>query len=179
MNLAIHKGIKVLLFIVITFTLSSCIKEKVFSEIPFLRYEAFEQLLDVNGKDSIGILKIYFTDGDGDIGLRPSDTLPPHNPGSLFYYNFIINYYEKQNGEFVKVVIAPPIPDADTITNNSRIPFITPAGQNKALEGRLEMSLFTNNPLSTYDTIMYDAYIIDRALNISNVVKTPEIILNK
>jgi hypothetical protein len=179
MNLAIHKGIKVLLFIVITFTLSSCIKEKVFSEIPFLRYEAFEQLLDVNGKDSIGILKIYFTDGDGDIGLRPSDTLPPHNPGSLFYYNFIINYYEKQNGEFVKVVIAPPIPGADTISNNSRIPFITPEGQNKALEGMLEMSLFTNNPLSVYDTIMYDAYIIDRALNISNVIKTPEIILNK
>lgn len=171
--------LKIVFIIALAAVLFSCNKEKNFSEVPFLRYEGFEQIKNAQGKDSIGILKLYFTDGDGDLGLRPSDTLPPYNAGSLFYYNFIINYYEKRNGLFEKVVIAPPIPGADTISNNSRIPFLTPQGQNKALEGSLIMELFTNNPLSTYDTVMYDAYIIDRALNKSNVVKSPELIILK
>lgn len=160
--------------------LSACGRDtQKFSTIPFIRFEGFEQILNQQGKDSIGILKLYFTDGDGDLGLSPSDTFPPFNPGSLFYYNFIIDYFEKQNGTFVKVVVAPPVPGADTITNNSRIPRLEPLGRNRALEGMLMMELFTNNPFSTFDTIKYKAYIIDRALNKSNVIETPELIIRK
>jgi hypothetical protein len=173
--------LKVLLFSVVLWVLlASCGKEtQKFSDIPFIRYEGFEQLINLQGKDSIGIMRLYFTDGDGDLGLGPSDTLPPYNPGSLFYYNFIIDYFEKQNGDFVKVVIAPPIPGADTITNNSRIPRLVPQGRNRSLEGTLLMELFTNNPLSAFDTIKYRAYIIDRALNKSNVIETPELVIRK
>jgi hypothetical protein len=39
--------------------------------------------------------------------------------------------------------------------------------------------LFTNNPFSTFDTIRYDVRICDRALNMSNLVQTAEIILEK
>lgn len=160
--------------------MGSCGKEnQKFPDVPFIRYEGFEQIRNLEGKDSIGVLKLYFTDGDGDLGLDPADTFPPFNRGSLFYYNFIIDYFEKQNGTYVKVVVAPPIPGADTITNNSRIPRLVAQGRNRSLEGMLMMELFTNNPLSTFDTIKYRAYIIDRALNKSNTIETPELIIRK
>lgn len=159
--------------------LSSCAEKTEFSEIPFIQFTAFEQLKTASGKDSIGILKLYFTDGDGDMGLNASDTLAPYNKGSLYYYNFFITYFEKQNGVWTKVVLPPPFPGADTLTNNSRIPNLTPTGQNKVLEGEISMQLFTNNPFSPYDTIRYDVRICDRELNMSNLVQTSEIILVK
>lgn len=158
---------------------SSCAEKTEFSEIPFIQFTTFEQLKTASGKDSIGILKLYFTDGDGDMGLNSSDTLSPYNKGSQYYYNFFITYFEKQNGVWTKVVLPPPFPGADTLTNNSRIPNLTPTGQNKSLEGEISMQLFTNNPFSPYDTIRYDVRICDRALNMSNLVQTPEIILDK
>jgi hypothetical protein len=159
--------------------LGACSDKTEFSEVPFIRYTAFEQLKTISGKDSIGMLKLYFTDGDGDMGLNASDTLSPYNKGSLYYYNFFITYFEKQNGVWTKVVLPPPFPGADTLTNNSRIPNLTPTGQNKSLEGEISMQLFTNNPFSPYDTIRYEVRICDRALNMSNLVQTPEIVLVK
>jgi hypothetical protein len=167
------------LFVACAVLLGSCTEKTEFSEIPFIQFTKFEQLKNAAGKDSIGILKLYFTDGDGDMGLSSADTLPPYNKGSLYYYNFFITYFEKQNGVWTKVVLPPPFPGADTLTNNSRIPNLTPTGQNKSLEGEISMQLFTNNPFSPYDTIRYDVRICDRALNMSNLVQTSEIILVK
>lgn len=157
----------------------SCRKDKQFSVEPVIAFQEFSQVLNAQGKDSIGILHLYFTDGDGDVGLSPSDTFPPFNKTSPFYYNFFINYFEKQAGEWVRIVLPPLVPGGDTLSNHSRIPNLTPAGQNKALEGDIYMSLFTNNPFSPYDTIRYDITIVDRSLNRSNQIQTPEIILHK
>ncbi|HOY50055.1 MAG TPA: hypothetical protein PK281_11715, partial [Flavobacteriales bacterium] len=63
--------------------------------------------------------------------------------------------------------------------NHSRIPYLTPDGQNKTLEGDLSMTLFTNNPFSVYDTIKYEVTVVDRALHRSNQIKTADIILSK
>ena len=158
---------------------SSCSDKAEFPATPFIQFTKFEQLKSVDGKDSVCILKLYFTDGDGDMGLGAADTLAPFNKGSLYYYNFFITYFEKQNGVWTKVVLPPPFPGADTLTNNSRIPNLTPTGQNKSLEGEISMQLFTNNPFSTFDTIRYDVRICDRELNMSNLVQTLEIILDK
>ena len=149
------------------------------SPVPTLTYIGIDQLKDIFGKDSSGVLRLQFTDGDGDMGLSPSDTFPPFNYGSKFYFNFFINYFEKQNGEWVKIVLPPIEPGGDTLTNNSRIPDLTPVGQNKVLQGDLIFELFTNNPFSPYDTIKYEVTIVDRALNRSNMVSTQEIVLVK
>jgi len=174
-----HANVVFPLLAAVALVLAACADKTEFSEVPFIRYNAFEQLKSSSGKDSLGILKLYFTDGDGDMGLNASDTLAPYNKGSLYYYNFFITYFEKQNGVWTKVVLPPPFPGADTLTNNSRIPNLTPTGQNKSLEGEISMQLFTNNPFSPYDTIRYDVRICDRALNMSNFVQTPEIVLAK
>jgi len=68
-----------------------------------------------------------------------------------------------------------------SMTNNSRIPVITPNGQNKSIKGDIEVILFINNPKPNvqYDTICFDVSIVDRALNMSNTIRTPEIIVKK
>ena len=168
-----------LILILLSLLVFSCKKDKQFPKEPFIEFKEFSQILDINGKDSIGNLHVYFTDGDGDFGLSPADTFAPFNRGSVFYYNFFINYYEKQNGNWVRIVYPAITPGGDTLANHSRIPNLTPEGQNKTLEGDIYMSLFTNNPFSTFDTIRYEVTISDRALNRSNQIQTPEIILNK
>ncbi len=120
--------------------------------------------------DKKGILEFSFTDGDGDIGLNSWDTVYPYD------FNLFITYFEKQNGEFKEV---PIIVNGDTTIQDARIPILNTSGEGKSLKGKIEIELFINNPRSNFDTIRYDAYIKDRALNESNVISTPEIVVKK
>ncbi len=160
----------IILFFGIVFCFS-CKKPEQYPVIPYIEYTDFTKISNNRGVDEKGILKFSFTDGDGDIGLAPSDTLSPFNPGSQFYYNLFITYYEKQHGIYVAVNLP--------MTNNSRIPVITPTGQNKSIKGFVEIELFINNPSTTFDTIAYDVTIADRAFNLSNTIRTPDIIVKK
>jgi hypothetical protein len=81
-------------------------------------------------------------------------------------YNLFINYYELQNGDSVRVVIS------DSNEFNARIPMLTPRGSNKSISGIIEDTLFMYNYQSTFDTIMFDAYLVDRSLHESNVINT-------
>jgi hypothetical protein len=149
----------------------SCKEKEKYPVIPFIETPSLTKIPSASGIDEKGVLKFSFTDGDGDVGLAESDTLSPFNPGSTFYYDLFITYYEKQHGQYVPVVLP--------MTNNSRIPVLTPNGENKSIKGDIEVELFINNPNSNYDTIAYDVSIADRALNISNVIRTPDIIIKK
>ncbi len=168
-----NKNSKVSLFVLFLLVLgfSSCLKRNDFPDEPQIEYLDFVKYQNTQGKDSIGVLKFKFTDGDGDIGLDQQDTFPPFDISSQYYYNFYVKYFEKQNGNIVEVIL--PLP------NNSRIPNITPVGQNKTLEGEIEVALYINNPTSSFDTIKFEAYIFDRALHQSNTIVTPEIIVVK
>jgi len=153
--------------------LLSCQKKEQFPIIPEIHFSRF--LVETDTTTQVaqrGILEFTFKDGDGDIGLRSSDIAPPFNPGSKYYYNLIINYYEKQYGKFVEVPLLSWNPDSaryDTMTFNARIPWLTPKLGNKAISGTIQDTLFINNPLSKFDTIKYTFYIYDRALHKSNV----------
>lgn len=112
---------------------------------------------------------VAFTDGDGDIGLNESDTLPPYNyvedPFNKYYYNLLMYYYIYNNGQWEEYELAVPY--------FYRIPVITPSGQNKALKGEIEVdvSLPQNRP----DSIRFEIVLIDRALHESNRLVTPAI----
>ena len=84
-----------------------------------------------------------------------------------------------QNGELTEVPITwynPQTEEYDTLTLSARIPNLTPEGTNKAISGEIQDTLFVYNFNSIYDTIMFEAYIIDRALNESNSISTPLIV---
>lgn len=157
----------------------SCKKYEEYPPEPLLEFTDFLILRDTAGIDQRGIIKMTYTDGDGNIGLNDSDTVAPYD------YNLFIKYFELQKGVFKEIFLITPnyINDStviyDTATFNGRIPILTPAGKNKAIRGEIEDTLFINNPLSVYDTIKFEVYIVDRDLNKSNTISTPPIVVKK
>lgn len=149
----------------------SCIEKEDYPDIPRIGFESFTKIDNGLGYDDKGILTINFTDGDGDLGLAEYETYPPYDSSSMYYYNFFIRYYEQQEGEFVEVELP--------FTNNARFPLLNEDGSDKPLKGKLAMELFINNFSSEYDTIRFEAFITDRALNHSDTITTPSIIINK
>ncbi|MFH1120569.1 MAG: hypothetical protein V1775_12165 [Bacteroidota bacterium] len=168
-----------LLFILLPFVLFSCKKYEDYPPEPTIQFMDFILLPDDQGIDQRGVLRLSFADGDGNIGLYDYDTLPPYD------YNLFVKYFERQNGVFREIflITSDIINDTtivyDTANFNGRIPILTPAGKNKAISGEIEDTLFVNNPLSAFDTIMFEAYILDRELNKSNIIQTPPIIIKK
>ncbi len=163
---------KTIFFLTLLILLSSCEREEQFSEIPAIQYQSIVKENDGTGVDNKAKLTFTFQDGDGDIGLDNTshDMHPPYDSTSIYYYNFYLDYFEKIDGEFVKI-------DLPT-EQNARIPRLSDVTP-ESIEGTIDIDLLINNPLSTNDTIKFDFYIYDRALNKSNVESTPPIIVNK
>lgn len=179
----ISAKIGLILIGVIGTLLFSCRKFEEYPIEPVITFDNFTLLLNSQtGTTERGVLSIGYTDGDGDLGLNTSDTLPPFDRNGNYYYNIIVKYYERQNGTFVEVPLLSWNPDTqkyDTITFNGRFPNLTPEHGNKAIKGVIQDTLYVNNPLSDFDTIKYKVSIYDRALNKSNEVETSEIVVIK
>lgn len=148
---------------------SSCKKDEVYPIEPVISFKSIGTLIGSNSKDSLAVIIVNFTDGDGDIGLNPDDTLPPFNSGSPYYRNYQLELFEKVNGTWVLNSLSP--------TLGGRLPYLTPKGSNKALKGEIRMD--SNLPIhKTNDTCYFNVFIYDRALHKSNVVQTAEFIIN-
>jgi|ERR1035437_725754 hypothetical protein len=144
---------------------SSCQKPKTFSNIPQITYLDFVKFQSISGNDSAGILKFNFTDGDGDIGLNPWDTTGAYT--GTYYSDFFAIQSELINDVWHQ----------DTYKFNERIPFLTAEGSSKALQGEIDISWSLNNPIKQIDTVKWEFWICDRALNLSNHLFTPQIIV--
>jgi len=150
--------------------ISSCVKQEEFSEIPAISLRQFVSIFDTGQYAVKGVLSFDFQDGDGDIGLNPGDTFPPYNRASGYYYNLVIRYFEKQDSVYVEVVLDPPF--------SARIPVLNPDYPGKAIKGFISDTL-AMDPAPDFDTIRFEFFIYDRALNKSNVLTTPDIPLKK
>jgi hypothetical protein len=149
---------------------SSCFKREEYPVEPSISYKDF-----IITGDSATI-SFNFTDGDGDIGLSPSDTFPPFQPGSKYYYNIYVVNYEKDD---VQGWIPAVNLQNDTLIFAYRIKPIEFKGKSKGIKGVIEIDMGTlyYNIFSTQsDTIKYSVQLIDRALNESNIIETPPII---
>src|SRR5664279_5537846 len=157
------------LIIVCLFILGSCHKIEHLSAIPHIEYTSFTvfDTNDILGNASKGgRLKFHFEDGDGDLGLD-APSASQTDSTDLFF-----TLYRKVGGIMVQA------PDNDPLKPSAyRIPYLERLGQNKILKGTISVTflyLFS----SPSDTIRYDFYLKDRALNESNVVSTAEIVLS-
>jgi hypothetical protein len=160
----LYTKISLILLIPLFSGLTSCIKEEQYPIVPAIEYKNFGTYTAVNGKDSLGVLTISYTDGDGNIGLPDWDTIEPYK------YNYYLKILQLIDGQMVELV--PPDPD---ITFNSRIPVLTPTGKNKNIKGDISLSLelYYMTSFLQNDTIGFEVYIKDRDLNQSNTVITP------
>ncbi len=157
----------VLVFLLLFVAAAGCLKEEDYPIIPEIKFEDFILLLNTQtGIIERGVLRISFKDGDGDIGLNRNDTAPPYD------FNLFIDYFEIRNRDTVRVYQVDPV-SGDTSTFNARIPILTPKGSEKGIKGEIEDTLFIYDPTSSYDTILFRVYLVDRALHKSNVIHTP------
>ncbi|MEZ4738778.1 MAG: hypothetical protein R2818_05330 [Flavobacteriales bacterium] len=154
-----------LLLAAIGLLVGGCLKTEEFPKEPRIEFKSFEFFGDSAS------LVISFTDGDGDIGLGPSDNTPPFDTGSTYYFNLFLEHAEKRNGEWYDVEFEEPI--------SYRIPRITPTGQNKSLEGEIAVAIdpFPLFITGNSDTVRYTVELVDRALNVSNRASTGDIIV--
>lgn len=152
-------------------SVTACQKAKTFSDTPHITNLKFKYVK----ADSV-ILQADFTDGDGNFGLDPGDTLPPHNSYrdsiNIFYYNVLVDLEYKQQGAWQKYDYAIPL--------YYRIKNITPSGQNKTLEGTIYVNLkraggYPPPPSVADDSLRYTMQIIDRSDNLSNIAYTDPI----
>jgi hypothetical protein len=175
MRLRIIPTLVITLFLLLILSYG-CRKYDHYPIVPHIELNSFQKFADTLGIDQIGVIGLSFTDGDGDIGLTADQ-----NTG-VYQFDLFIKYFEKQKGVFKEIILTTPnslTGKPDTLWFNGRIPYITPVGKVKAISGEITDTLFINNFVSQYDTIKYQIYIQDRALNKSNVVETPEIVINK
>lgn len=159
------KEIKLLFIALIAaILLPSCLKSDEFPIEPRVTFKDFIQY-----NDSARIV-FDFTDGDGDIGLNARDTFPPYDV-EPYYYNLFLDYHKLNNGTWEEVDLLLPL--------YYRVPVITPSGQNKVLEGEIDVLLFPypTLPNTTGDTIKYTIKLVDQALHESNVAETGNIIV--
>ena len=133
--------------------------------IPNIKYQ------DTKVSTNENILKIklsfYLIDGDGDIGLTQKDVYPPYDA------NFFPVLYSIENGE-MKI-------DTNFIADRYRIPYVGDLGQDNTLKAKISVDFeypYSNTYIFPYDSIIYSFYIIDRALNKSNIAWTDTIIIN-
>jgi len=144
---------------------SGCLKTEKFPVEPTVAFKSFEFFGDSAS------LTITFTDGDGDIGLDPTDTSTPFDTGSTYYFNLFLEQEELVDGEWNEVGFFEP--------QYYRIPRITPTGQNKALEGEIAVAVdpFPLFITGNADTVRYSIELVDRALHRSNRISTGNIIV--
>jgi len=157
------------LIIVSLFILGSCHKVEQLSAVPHIEYTSFTifDTTDILGNTSKGgRLKFHFEDGDGDLSLD-APSASQTDSTDLFF-----TLYRKVGGIMVQA------PDNDPLKPSAyRIPYLEKLGQNKILKGTISVT-FLYLFYSPADTIRYDFYIEDRALNVSNVASTNEIVLS-
>lgn len=136
--------------------------------IEFTSFEVFDTIDILGNSGKAGRLKFYFEDGDGDIGLdEPTDSLTDAT-------NMFIELYRKTNGN---MVLSTDLTDPLLPSSSYRIPYMERLGQNKILKGTISVILLYLD-YSPTDTVRYDFFIRDRALNESNIESTSEIVIS-
>lgn len=150
--------------IILTVGLYSCLEDAQYPDEPAICF------LSLETAGQTGTMTIGFTDGDGNIGLAQSDTLAPFCPDTCtFYYNLFLEYSEFQNGEWVYI---PLEPELGQIPFYYRVAEVTPTGQNKSLNGEIEIDMPVYFLFSDFDTCRFEIQLFDRAFNGSNVVRS-------
>ena len=103
---------------------SACLKKEEYPIEPIISFKEMKINPHVNSIGGTVYLTISFTDGDGDIGLEVSDSIPPYD------YNLFVKLFGKKNGIYEEIIF----PDS-TLNFNARIPVLNANGSNKTLKG--------------------------------------------
>lgn len=156
--------------VIIPIFFASCGKLETLPDRPHIEFRSFAVFdTTVQGNECKGgRLNFYFEDGDGDLGLEE----PANETDDIV--NMFFTLYRKTGILFTEV------PEDDLMdTYDYRIPYMERLGQNKILRGTITVSFFyLFYEIEDTDTLKYEFYIKDRALNPSDTATTCEIPLS-
>jgi hypothetical protein len=148
------------------FVLASCLKPEVYPDEPQLTFSTLTLYPDS------AELRFDFVDGNGDFGIDSDEV---NDTNSVFsdcpnQFNMLLEYFEKQNGSWVKI---PRNPCAGEVGFYYTVPWIKPTGQNQTQKGSIKIVVAPSYYIpSNFDTCRFEAQIVDRAFNRSNVVQS-------
>lgn len=160
------------------FTFVGCLKSEEFPDQPILTFKSLEQKFEtVTGgiqPSRFIIIKVDFTDGDGDIGLDDTDTQSPFGQDEAHYKNYNIEFKRRTGGVWTDI-------DSDW---SYRMKRISPSGQDPTLNGEIEVKVGPypgpriNLPdILVGDTLQVHIRLEDRSLNMSNTVISEAFVL--
>ena len=164
-----------LLFVFILFIiifLTACPNPQSYPEEPNI---TFKKIIITNISDLLGNqeknCRIVFSiiDGDGNIGIKDSDTtgiFDPTDSLNIYRNDLYFNFYKIDNGQTILVY--------DSI--GARTPYIEPQGQNKTIKADIMFDYtigYTEEGVLKYDSVMFEFFMFDRLQNRSNTETTP------
>ncbi len=160
--------------------LVSCEKVPSFDDTPEIEFQSINKSiifdpLTLVQTDSITI-SLDFKDGDGDLGLNTGEA----NTGKYvdeFAKNFHLTFFKKENGVFRDITNDGPEP----LDFGGTFERLAPTDEIAPIQGTLSnhlLLLHVNNSdfISQHDTLRFEVYVYDRALNRSNTITTSEIV---
>jgi hypothetical protein len=156
---------------VLAIAVLSCRKIESLPDTPHIEFRSFDvfDTTDILGNYyKGGRLKIYFEDGDGDLGLYA-----PENEYDDTVNMFFTLYRKSGN-------IFSPVPENDPMhPSDYRIPYMERLGQNKILKGTISVTfMYISYEPGNTDTVKYELSIKDRSQNFSETISTAEISLS-
>lgn len=132
---------------------TGCSDEETYPVTPAIEFVSLQKYTSLSGNDSLELI-FSFTDGDGDLGSPPSDSLSR---------DIYVKLFEQRNGVFVEANLPAPL--------EYRMPYLEPRGNNESLKGEVKINI-DYNILQLNDTIYYELFIKDRAGRKSNEITT-------
>ena len=158
--------LKISFIISLLFLSFSCQEITKYSEIPAIIYKSHiaNDSTDILG-NKIKYVELTFSiiDGDGDFGLADYDTLPPFD--TIYNYNFFSTLFAKTSEGYEEIEI---------LLSSYRIPYIE-VENGKAYKADIQIEFEYFHSLMPADTIKYEFYVVDKALNESNIEISPDI----
>ena len=139
--------------------LNACVKKTNYPTTPVIEYKDFIPLVGDSAR-----LQIKFTDGDGDIGVKESDTTK-----TLFF-----TYYYKDTVTQKYVAYYSALFN-DTLRTSYIVKSPTESYIGKPISGELSVAIQQYRHSKKIKNIKYVIYLLDRSGNKSNIVTTPEI----
>lgn len=128
---------------------------------------------EIQNYDSLLLLKLNYLDDDGDIGLKDNDTFGTFKYGEPHFYNLFCYWYVKKDGVWKRPLNPFSVP-LDSLNFNERLPYLTPEGKEKRLEGEITLRIPARPLGLKFDTVKMQVWIFDRALHKSNTIETKE-----
>jgi hypothetical protein len=157
----------------------ACVKKPTYPNSPVISDARISFLRE--GNEQVLRLDFKYTDGDGNLGLSPGDTMAPFNRllsnGQVNpnYYNIIVDFYTLN-----PFTLEYEFFDFQGFNYYGRFPLLADTDYKGPIEGRLRYDLKSINFFGGQRTdLKLRVYIRDRDLNQSNTIDSPSIIINQ